>query len=383
MAAAILASRPSSAPRQGPPAVSAVAVAASSVDVCGLGRIASTEEQPFSDDTRFHAMLQSARERLLAGLRRQGEPAATAAAHLLAARAAADEARRDSARAVRATCGADASCAERVQQERASSPAEAAGRNDIEALVRMASASRDPFVHAIALEACSGPLTGPAGRRPATCSALDAPQWAALEPDNAVAWIRAAAAASAAGDAQGVDAALFRASRARTNRLYGDEIYGLVSRAIPADAGDAERAASHWLATELVEGWGLPPYRAVTQWCGQQSLRDPSRREQCGDLATQLAESGRTLMDLGIGIAVARRLDPASERAAAWTLRRDTLMQALRSVVDPVEPFGCASVKSHRAFLARAAESGEPAALRSLLVDPTTPVAAAAPASGR
>lgn len=354
------------APATAPPtAAVAFAAVASSPAICAFGPVLDVRNRTEEEHERLHRLIAGPFERLVAALRQRGDAPSNAAGLLLASREAVNEAHRQARRAAHVGCGDDADCAERVSSEHLARSD--AGSREVDALLRVAVASRDPFVHAIASEACHGSMhwtgTGP----PAACAAIRPAQWAALDPGNAVAWLHAAAAASAAGDASGVDAALLRASRASTTELYGDRIYGVLAAAVPEGASDDERLAAHVVAAHVIAMWTLPPYGAAIRWCDAGRLRDADRRATCGDLAERFGEQGRTLMDLGIGIALARRIDPASARAAAWKERHDALMHALTTPPSEPDSHGCAPLRRERAFLARASDGGETKALSERL----------------
>ena len=339
--------------------------AASSVEVCGFGRVATPGDATVEGDPRWRAAARATEQRLFAALRDRGDAPSLALALLLQARSEASDDVREASRHAATICGGDPACVQRQVEERVARSS--AGDRETDALARLAAASRDPFVRAIGLEACASSRRGSGGTAVAACAMLNESQWAALEPGNAIAWLRAATAASAAGDAQGVDAALLRASRAAGARLYGDAVYGLVADAVPADAGEAERTAAHRVGLQAVERWTLPAYLTATRWCTRDAVRDTARREACGDLATALAERGATLMDIGMGIAIARRIDPTPTRADAWEMRRDALLAALPGPADPADLTSCAAVAASRSLWTRAARKGEVGALQEML----------------
>jgi hypothetical protein len=98
----------------------------------------------------------------------------------------------------------------------------------IEQIARLASASRDPFVYAIALEACSG-RHGPEG---GSCNLLSTAQWVRLDPDNAVPWQALAAEARARDEPQAEDLALQLAALAPRADVHAGRLPRLVDKAL-------------------------------------------------------------------------------------------------------------------------------------------------------
>jgi hypothetical protein len=372
-----MASRPATARAAEPPSTPASSPHGAAVRfVCGREMPAAAD--PSLGDDWDRRGREAVRERVVAGLGQRGDATSAALAHLLAAQGAVGAARDAAMQRIRARRGDDALCLDAALQE--PSAATDAGDADVHALLRQTAASREPAVHAMASVACAHPGFRPGATRHPACEGLAEGQWAALDPDNAVPWLRAAAAASAAGDAPGVEAALRRASHASTVRLRGPDSYAAIADALPEGASEADRLRAHDLALAFVAGWTLPPYGVVVRWCGAGVASAPGRAEVCAALARRLGESGETLMDLRIAAVLARRLDPASSDAARWSERADALHNPAvwAAAGAGAEPDDCAAAERGRALFRRLSQVGEVRALTERLAATGLGVAEAA-----
>ncbi|WOB08699.1 hypothetical protein [Piscinibacter gummiphilus] len=120
----------------------------------------------------------------------------------------------------------------------------------IEQIARLAAASRDPFVYAIALEACTG-RHGPGG---GSCNLLSTAQWVRLDPDNAVPWQALAAEARARDEPQAEDEALQLAALAARSDVHVGRLPHLVDKALGPEMTALQRtlALSAGLSAEAV-----------------------------------------------------------------------------------------------------------------------------------
>lgn len=123
-------------------------------------------------------------------------------------------------------------------------------KSRIEQIARLAAASRDPFVYAIALEACRG-RQGPEG---GSCNLLSTAQWVRLDPDNAVPWQALAAEARARDEPQAEDEALQLASLAARSDVHTGRLPRLVDKALGPQVTALQRtlALSAGLSAEAV-----------------------------------------------------------------------------------------------------------------------------------
>jgi hypothetical protein len=118
-------------------------------------------------------------------------------------------------------------------------------KSRIEQIARLAAASQDPFVYAIALEACGGGRESDAG----SCKLLSTAQWVRLDPDNAVPWQALAADARAQGQAQAEGDALASAARASRSDVHAGRLPGLIDKALGPQAAPLQRTLA------LSAGW--------------------------------------------------------------------------------------------------------------------------------
>lgn len=119
-----------------------------------------------------------------------------------------------------------------------------------EQIARLAAASQDPFVYAIALEACGG-RRGPDG---GSCNLLSTAQWVRLDPDNAVPWQALAAEARERDEPQAEDQALQLAALAARSDVHAGRLPRLVDKALGPQVTALQRtlALSAGLSAEAV-----------------------------------------------------------------------------------------------------------------------------------
>jgi hypothetical protein len=211
-------------------------------------------------------------------------------------------------------CGGDyAAC----QQALPTVIAEAQG-----ALVRIATHTSDADAYALAVYSC---MRAFAGTGNADCGLLSYAQWTRIEPDNAVPWLYLAGDAQRHGDQSTVEAALYRASKARYSNPHLDQISGLVY-------SNAAAALSPTLQTELagtllsIQG-GLPHpnLSVVMHYCGDAGRTIAGHVQTCGDLAAMLVVRSRTAIEVLIGGRVAEQVSWASPRLAALRDEADAM----------------------------------------------------------
>jgi hypothetical protein len=132
----------------------------------------------------------------------------------------------------------------------------------IEQVARLAAASTDPFVYAIALEACAGRRGGEGG----SCSLLSNAQWVRLDPDNAVPWQALAAEARERDEPQAEDEALQLAARAPRLEVHVGRLPQLVDKAVGRDAAPLLRTLA------LSAGWS-----AEAVWSASHGVTAPAQ----------------------------------------------------------------------------------------------------------
>ncbi|MBL0728725.1 hypothetical protein [Piscinibacter sp. HJYY11] len=135
-------------------------------------------------------------------------------------------------------------------------------KSRIEQIARLAAASRDPFIYAIALEACSG-RRGPDG---GSCNLLSTAQWVRLDPDNAVPWQALAAEARERDEPQAEDEALQLAALAARSDVHAGRLPRLVDKAVGGDAAPLLRTLA------LSAGWS-----AEAVWSASHGIVAPAQ----------------------------------------------------------------------------------------------------------
>lgn len=143
----------------------------------------------------------------------------------------------------------------------------------IEQVARLAAGSQDPFVYAIAMEACKGRKAGDGG----SCQLLSPAQWVRLDPDNAVPWRALAAEARERDEPLAEHAALQFADRAPRSDVHSGRLPLLVDKAMGAQAAPLQRTLA------LSAGWS-----AEAVWAA-------SHGQSAADIAGGAAQQGADL----------------------------------------------------------------------------------------
>lgn len=140
-------------------------------------------------------------------------------------------------------------------------------RERVEQMARLAAASQDPYVYAMALEACQG--LGAIDR--GSCQLLSRAQWVRLDPDNAVPWQALAAEAREHDEPQAEDAALQLAARARHSDMHAGWLPRLVDKALlGAQAAPLQRTLA------LSASWSAEAVWAASHGQRLDSSNEPS-----------------------------------------------------------------------------------------------------------
>jgi hypothetical protein len=234
----------------------------------------------------------------------------------------------------------------------------------IDAIVRLVSATRDPHAYSLALELCAPqPGDGP-------CTALNAAQWARLEPDNGAPWLLLLGQAFSRRDESAIDDALFHIGAAP--RLDEHFLAELRLVAQHAGAAPAELLVAGELSTDLAvirPMGGIGGISAADKSCSYGALSDPNRKELCEKVAAAFQDRSSSLMAMRIGSAIGRRLGWADERFEA----ADAIMAAqsdsyplvskpideLRPAASLRQPLDCTSIRKVLRYVDDVATLGE------------------------
>ncbi|WP_295643570.1 hypothetical protein [uncultured Methylibium sp.] len=211
-------------------------------------------------------------------------------------------------------------------------PEPAAQRTAREALARLASGSHDPVVHALAVETCREAANWPAARggprRDETCGLVSAEQWARLDADNAYPWLFVAEAARQRRDTAAHGEAMHRIANARASDAGYGRVHAIVAPYLPDDLPPLAQMGLDGSVLGVTASQPLAPYQAALGDCKDDGLRDVNRRQTCEGIARLLTERAGSLLELGLGLGLARRLEWPPDRIDALTRERDAYQQA-------------------------------------------------------
>ena len=227
-------------------------------------------------------------------------------------------------------------------------------------LIELAQATRDPAVYAIALQTC-GKVPGETG----SCQQVSAAGWSRIDPNNAVPWLLAAADARTRGDAVAEAAAFDHAAQATESVSYGSSLYSIAQASLPEDLTPLQRLL---LAEKMIgyeAAWGEPQYRYLTQHCSIDAVQDQRARNQCSAVAELLAESGTTLLDLGVARTIGSRVGWPNDRLKRMGDERDALMQEVMRRGQP--SWDCDDINRSYELITEEVRIGERAALMGSL----------------
>lgn len=189
-------------------------------------------------------------------------------------------------------------------------------RQRIERLARLATATHDARIHAIAAEGCREVRDDWAS----ACHLLEPAQWTQLDADNAVPWLTLAEIARTRGDPPAEDDAMYHAARARHSDLRPVLLPALVEQAL-ADTPPHALLRTIALATswDVQAGWSFASTTEAMHYCmaDDRVLIDPDRARTCDLLARVLAESGGSSIELATAQAIGMRLSWPTERLDA------------------------------------------------------------------
>jgi hypothetical protein len=235
-----------------------------------------------------------------------------------------------------------------------------AGR--IEPLAKLASQTRDATVYAMAQSTCVRVANDPAAAQPADqawCETLDANKRAALEPDNAAAWLQVAAEAEARQDAAGVDEALGRAAAAST--LVHHTMAAVMQ--VERFAGASARASqvSLWVHRAFDDAGAHAPLLPASV-CAPERQGLPGRREVCQQLAQRLLDRPHAIGDLALGLVLARQVGVDEVIVGRKREELEAVQAAEAARLDAwsgADRYACATLANKRDWLRKHHQQGE------------------------
>ncbi len=152
-------------------------------------------------------------------------------------------------------------------------------------ITEFAIANPTPSVYAAALRLCN--------RRTINgCADLSFTQWAAIEPDNGIAWLSAANEAKAKNDRSGVEAALQNAAKAKIFDHRRPNFAIILETSAAKNLSPVMQAAILKDISKLEKFYPQSLYTAALQFCSRPVAGTP-QFELCTNLAAQLKEKDR------------------------------------------------------------------------------------------
>jgi hypothetical protein len=195
-------------------------------------------------------------------------------------------------------------------------------------LAKMAWASRDPHVYALAFHVC-GDRSGSGAQ--GACILLSVERWAELEPDNGVPWLLVASAAQASNDSSTRDRAIWHASTAqRFEPHYPNSLSLLQSPDLRGESPQTRSAVADELFG-LERALPTLNYGPFFQFCNAPSGADAGRVGVCGNLANLLLQQDRTLAGFSTGAALAKAAGFPAQDVKALRDQRDAMYLALQN----------------------------------------------------
>lgn len=343
--------------------------------ICGLPGVTADAGVPLSADPRFASRIEGARAKLIGTLSLSSDARSRAIGLLLQGIANVDAATASDATTIASLCGAEAACTEAATKASRGTVLRAASPTT-EAIAREASTTRDPFVYAVAMEACRRLPASQAG----TCQLIVPAQWASIDSDNAVPWLFVAGQAAERKDSAGLDDAMNHVAHARASRLYGDQVAAITEAAIPSGTNAFDAAQMRVFGWNASFIWELPPLGTAIQYCSDAQLRDSNRWQICDAVAHQMIDNGATMIERGIGIRLGARLGWPADNVAALRQERDALLrvQSIAFAEGVSEASSCRISANASRHMLSIAKLGEIGATRAAMASTGKSVAALA-----
>ena len=238
-----------------------------------------------------------------------------------------------------------------------------AGRNDdrllatslIERLARLATATSEPGVYALAMQQCQWV------KGDGSCALLNVDQWARLDDGNAAPWLYILQRARDRNDAAQVEEALYHIGAATR---YEAEPYAIAGKvAERAGASDIDVVAALVLGEEAIgAGWmRLESFTALTRICTGPTLDDANHQQACEHAAETLTERSDSLSAIVAGASIGRRLGWPVERVNALRgLQLASADEANSTATHSFDlPSSCSGARRILASFSRQAREGE------------------------
>lgn len=228
-------------------------------------------------------------------------------------------------------------------------------------LARLAAGTRDVHAYALALYACRdhvGELAPPA------CATISAARWAQLDPDNAMAWLYAAAEADARRDPALRDDTLHRLAQSRRSDPRWDGWFDLTQAGAVVEQPRSAQAALLDELAALNFSMPVPPYQLLLQFCGRERVLDASRRQTCSDIAELLIRNDRSLLAHRVGTALGARAGWSPDRVTALNDEFEAARMTVDQLTSAPERYSCEAQQALGDWLRDVSTHGELGAAR-------------------
>ena len=234
-------------------------------------------------------------------------------------------------------------------------------RDHIDRLVRLAVASQDPLVYAIALEGCNSWT----GREAASCALLSASQLVRLDPEDAQPWLDLAAQAQAQHDPDAEFEAMRHAATARRSGSHQGFMASLVDRALGARSRTAQRTFAASESWRIQQSWSPSNTKQAQLFCAADKL-DLDRRDLCEAIAATLAYRGTSVSDLGIGLTIGRSLGWSTVQLEPLQQEYDALSEVVAAPLMGAD-LSCLAIDRMQDWMRKVDARGERGAMREVL----------------
>jgi hypothetical protein len=231
-----------------------------------------------------------------------------------------------------------------------------------DALALLARTSADPAIYSMALQMCSKfPPAAPGS----ACDGVSAQAWSQLEPDNMVPWLMLSGDAAKRQEMTAAANYLQQAALAPRIESYRNSYLAFAQADTPKDLSPAEQyLADIYLVG--VEAATPSSEFGVLKTCFSNATSDNVIRDNCATVAERLVSAGPTILDMGMGISMGRKLGWSDVRTGdldgQWRLLSE--LPALdHSDTDP-RFLSCGEVKRRDARLRAISKQGEINVLR-------------------
>jgi hypothetical protein len=231
-------------------------------------------------------------------------------------------------------------------------------------LTRLAVGANDPAVYALASYACA---QSSADTQNAACGQVSLQGWAKMDGGNVIPWLLMVNQAQIKKDKVAEADAFRHAAAAQSADAYYNSLLSFAESAIPSDVLPLERAYFSIEVLGLEAATIQMQYHAASLHCAATALQDPEVRDQCSTVAELLVTKGTTLLDVGMGENIGKRVGWSASRVDALEEEKDALQQATRqATLDGPETnsWSCESVKRLNAFFVQRNRLGEMGAMR-------------------